>query len=80
MIPWLILTAAIVGPVCFTIGSRNGRVRVVVIGATAQQDEAALDALHPDDEELVTEWRAQLDRLVTPLDLPDSDDPRSSAA
>ncbi|MDN3244122.1 hypothetical protein [Streptomyces sp. ZSW22] len=70
MIPWLILTAVASGSVCWTLGHRTARTRVIVIGATAQQDEAALAA-----DETARFWQ-----LADSLDHPDTDDPRSSAA
>ncbi|PZT70161.1 hypothetical protein DN402_31575 [Streptomyces sp. SW4] len=67
MIPWLILTAVASGAVCFTIGHRTARVRFIVIGATAEQDQAALLA-----DETARFWQ-----LVQTLDLPD--DPEKAA-
>ncbi|MFE0800102.1 hypothetical protein [Streptomyces sp. NPDC058812] len=54
----------------FTIGHRTARVRVIVIGATAQQDQAAIATA-----EVERFWQV-VDGLD--LDLPDTDDPRSS--
>ncbi|WP_159058994.1 hypothetical protein [Streptomyces scabiei] len=46
-------------------GHLTARVRVVVIGATAAQDETALSAA---DEQLLGEWSAHLDQLTAPFD------------
>jgi hypothetical protein len=49
----------------WVLGHRTARVRVVVVGATAAQDEAALTAA---DEQLLGQWRAHLDQLTAPFD------------
>jgi hypothetical protein len=55
------------------IGHSTARIRHVPIGATHEQDEAALSLLDPDeqplddeDEQLIAAWRAQLDALSAP--------------
>ncbi len=57
----------------WVLGHSTARVRVVVVGATAAQDETALTAA---DEQLLGEWSAHLDTLTAPFDLPD--DPRNA--
>jgi hypothetical protein len=46
-------------------GHLTARVRVVVVGATAAQDETALCAA---DAQLLGEWSAHLDQLTAPFD------------
>ncbi|WP_322501795.1 hypothetical protein TR631_33735 [Streptomyces rochei] len=70
MIPWLILTAVLSGSACWCLGHRTARIRVIFIGATAQQDQAAIAA-----DETARFWQ-----LVDSLDHDHPDDPRSSAA
>lgn len=42
--------------------------RAEPLPGTAAQDEAAIDALSPADEQLLGEWRAHLDQLTGPFD------------
>ena len=51
-------------------GHRTARIRIVVIGATPAQDQAALD------EQILTEWRTQLEQHLDHFDIPD--DPRNA--
>ena len=73
MIPYLILTGALTGSAGWWIGHRTARVRIVVIGATAQQDATAIDQLSPADEQQLAEWRARLDQLTAPFNTPDQE-------
>lgn len=57
-----VLLALAVG---WVAGHRTARVRVVVIGATQADDDAALSAA---DEQLLGEWSARLDQLTSPFD------------
>jgi hypothetical protein len=79
VIPYLILTATLAATAGWCAGHRTARVRVVFIGATRAQDRAALDEAHA---AFIAHTRRRFDELVAGLDLdiPDSDDPRSSAA
>ena len=49
----------------WVLGHSTARVRVIVIGATATQDDTALTAA---DEQLLGQWRAHLDQLTAPFD------------
>jgi hypothetical protein len=53
---------------------RTARSRVVIIGATPAQDQAAIDAAH---QAFIDHTRRRFDDIVAGIDLPD--DPRSSA-
>ncbi|MFE7077897.1 hypothetical protein ACFU96_48270 [Streptomyces sp. NPDC057620] len=44
-------------------GHSTARIVVRPVGATAQQDQAALDHLDDVDEHLVQQWHDQLERL-----------------
>ncbi|MFI2426536.1 hypothetical protein ACH5A7_20975 [Streptomyces sp. NPDC018955] len=74
MIPYLILTGVVCLAVGGTVGHRTARIRIIVIGATAQEDQAALD---DDSEQQILEWRTQLEECLDRFDIPD--DPRSDA-
>lgn len=68
MIGWLLLVAVVSGAVCFTIGHRTARIRIIPIGAILDQDQTAIAA-----EEVDRFWQ-----IVDGLDLDQPDDPRSS--
>jgi hypothetical protein len=64
VIPYLILTAVLSGSICWALGHRTARIRVVVIGATAAQDQAAIRA----------DLHARFDAITAGLELPDIPD------
>ncbi|MEV0015413.1 hypothetical protein [Streptomyces tendae] len=68
MIPWLILTAILVGPAGWVLGHRTARIRIIPIGAILTEDQTAIAA-----EEVDRFWQ-----IVDGLDLDQPDDPRSS--
>lgn len=68
MIPWLILTAILVGSAGWIVGHRTARIRIIPIGAILAEDQTALAA-----EEVDRFWQ-----IVNHLDLDQPDDPRSS--
>ncbi|HLU29112.1 MAG TPA: hypothetical protein VKZ65_11785 [Glycomyces sp.] len=59
------------------IGHSTARIRHVPVGATHEQDQAALDAA---DEQLITEWRARLDQLTAPFEPPTEQPPTDMAS
>lgn len=63
-----VLTALLALAVGWTAGHRTARVRVVVIGATAAQDETALSAA---DAAHLAHERARFNDLMAQLDLPE---------
>lgn len=60
-----LLAALLFLAVGWVLGHSTARVRVIVVGATAAQDETALSAA---DEQLIGEWSAHLDQLLAPFD------------
>ncbi|WP_370667064.1 hypothetical protein [Streptomyces sp. IBSBF 2507] len=68
MIPWLILTAVLVGPTCWVLGHRTARIRIIPIAAILAQDQTALAA-----QDVAEFWQ-----IVDGLHLDHPDDPRSS--
>lgn len=66
MIPYLILTAVASGAICWCAGHRTARIRIIVIGATPQQDAAAIDAAHA---AYIAQVRRRFDDMVAGLDL-----------
>ncbi|MCM1943167.1 hypothetical protein NC239_33690 [Streptomyces sp. G3] len=68
MIPWLILTAVLVGSAGWIVGHRTARIRIIPIGAILAEDQAALAA-----QDVAEFWQ-----IVGGLDLDQPDDPRSS--
>ncbi|MET9813193.1 hypothetical protein [Streptomyces sp. NPDC006355] len=74
MIPYLVLTAALTGSAGWILGHRTARIRVAVIGATPQQDAAAIADAH---EAYMAHVRRRFDEMVARLDLdtPDQEQP-----
>lgn len=68
MIGWLLLVAVVSGAVCFTIGHRTARIRIIPIGAILAQDQTALAA-----QDVAEFWQ-----IVDGLHHDHPDDPRSS--
>jgi hypothetical protein len=66
VIPYLVLTAVLSLAAGAVIGHRTARVRVIVIGATEQQDQAAVDAAQA---AFIAHTRRRFDEMVAGLDL-----------
>jgi len=64
----LTLTATLSLSTGWCWGHATARIRHIPIGTLPSQDEAAIRAA---DEQLITEWRAQLDTLPTLPDQPE---------
>lgn len=71
MIPYLILTALLALAAGWCAGHRTARVRIVVIGATAEQDAAAVEAAHA---AFIEHTRRRFDDIVAGLDLNQPDE------
>jgi hypothetical protein len=66
VIPYLVLTAALTLPAGWILGHRTARIRVIVIGATAAQDTAAIADAHA---AFIAHTRRRFDEMVADLDL-----------
>ena len=75
MIPYLILTATLAGSTGWCLGHRTARIRHMPIGATAEQDTAAIEAAQA---AFLAHNRRRFNDLVAGLDLPDGHDPQST--
>lgn len=66
-----LLTALLALSVGWCWGHRTARIRIIVIGATAQQDQAALNA---ENAAFIAETRRRFDEQIRGFDLKDPKD------